>query len=413
MKKEFLKYLLPSIISMVAVSAYSFADAICVGKALGDSAIAALTVAWPPFAMAIAIGVLLGVGGGVMYSISSNKEEKGAAFATAVVLGAISGLLIGGAGLAFCPTIADLLGGKGEIGVLAEQYLNCIFWAFPMIQLNLIVSIFLKNDGHPWMALVTTVSSCVLNIILDVILVNSYDLGVIGTGIATAICQTLSLVTNLVYAYSKDMRINFKLVNFKLTWKMLQIGFAAFILESATGFVTAAFVQVASNVEGGETIYSVITNWVTIATSIVMGIAQAGQPLISKKYGEGDKDSVKELLRLSVIYSTIAGVLFVAVGYILSDGMVKIFLDEEELVAETVLAFRIYLPTVIFLGITVSISTWLESCEEVNKSFWISLLHSLILPVGFILLSLIAVDLIWWAMPVAGLVSATIAVLSK
>ena len=51
MKKEYLKYILPSTLSFLLTGIYSIVDGIFVGRAMGDAGLAAINIAWPLVAL--------------------------------------------------------------------------------------------------------------------------------------------------------------------------------------------------------------------------------------------------------------------------------------------------------------------------------------------------------------------------
>lgn len=71
----FFRYLIPSMLSMLAVSAYSFVDTFVVGQGLGAQAVAAMGVGTPVVSILYALGFLLGAGGAVNYSVAKGSGD--------------------------------------------------------------------------------------------------------------------------------------------------------------------------------------------------------------------------------------------------------------------------------------------------------------------------------------------------
>ena len=74
MKFSLTKYILPSVISMVLVGAYTNIDGLFIGNAAGDDGIAAINIVWPIVAFITSLGTGIGVGGSV---IVSNLRGRG------------------------------------------------------------------------------------------------------------------------------------------------------------------------------------------------------------------------------------------------------------------------------------------------------------------------------------------------
>ena len=72
--KEFFQYVIPSMLAFALSGVYSIADGFFVGNAMGDSALAAINVAYPLTAFLQAIGTGIGMGGAVEYSIAMGSQ---------------------------------------------------------------------------------------------------------------------------------------------------------------------------------------------------------------------------------------------------------------------------------------------------------------------------------------------------
>ena len=76
-RKEFYRYVLPSMLAFALSGVYAIADGFFVGNALGDDALAAINVAFPLTAFLQAVGTGIGMGGAVEYAISMGSGGGG------------------------------------------------------------------------------------------------------------------------------------------------------------------------------------------------------------------------------------------------------------------------------------------------------------------------------------------------
>lgn len=78
MTKEFLKYAIPSALSMLISALYTIIDGIFVGQGVGDSALAAVNIVLPFTVMIVGIANMMAVGGGSLVSknIGAKKIDK-------------------------------------------------------------------------------------------------------------------------------------------------------------------------------------------------------------------------------------------------------------------------------------------------------------------------------------------------
>ena len=137
--KEFFQYVIPSMLAFALSGVYSIADGFFVGNAMGDSALAAINVAYPLTAFLQATGTGVGMGGAVEYSISmgNQKPQRSREFFSMALylllgLGILFTFLLMGAGA----PVLRLFGATGEIYSLGKEYIFFIslvlysrFWA--------------------------------------------------------------------------------------------------------------------------------------------------------------------------------------------------------------------------------------------------------------------------------------------
>ena len=386
----FLHYLIPSLTGMILISAYTFADGFVLGQKLGEDALGALGIVTPALMFAFSIGSMFGLGGGSIYSIylgESDTQSANKIFSTSFVCALVNALIFMILGLIFVDEIGRFLGGDSKTMPYVREYLIYMFIGYPFVELNMVMSCFVKNDQHPNFAMITTTVGAGLNVIVDFVFVFGFDMGMMGAALATTICQAIAFLMNFIYAYAKKLNIRFYISNvaFSQVWRIIKNGFSAFVLEFSSGIVTFVFITIALKYYNtlGSSIYTVIVNWSIIANAMVMGVTNAAQPLISISYGQKAYERMSNFFRYSLLCATIFGLFFIIIGYIFTSEWVVVFNDSKDLVRETVPALQLYMPTFLIIGVTISCSVYFQSIEKPKQSTIISLLHGAILPIFF------------------------------
>ena len=129
MKKKYMGYIFPSMLSFLLTGIYSIVDGIFVGRALGDPGLAAINIAWPLVALITSLGTGIGIGASVIMSLNTgagNHEKTKKAEGNAFFL-LLSGSLLLVLGLyLFGPQLLTLLGAKDELFTPACTYLHYI-----------------------------------------------------------------------------------------------------------------------------------------------------------------------------------------------------------------------------------------------------------------------------------------------
>ena len=121
--RPFFRYASLGVLGMLGLSCYILADTFFVSRVLGTTGLAALNLAIPVYSFVNGCGLMLGMGGGIQYSLRRSLGERAEAnrvFTAALVLTAGAALLFVSAGLLLSGPLAALLGGRGEVYTLSR-----------------------------------------------------------------------------------------------------------------------------------------------------------------------------------------------------------------------------------------------------------------------------------------------------
>ena len=128
-RREFFRYVIPSMLAFALSGIYAIADGFFVGNALGDDALAAVNIAFPLTAFLQAVGTGIGMGGAIEYAIhaGSKHESRGKQYM------GMSIVLLGGCSILFTvlfllagPRILGAFGASGEILEYSSEYLRFV-----------------------------------------------------------------------------------------------------------------------------------------------------------------------------------------------------------------------------------------------------------------------------------------------
>ena len=249
----------------------------------------------------------------------------------------------------------------------------------------------IRADGDPKYAMITMVSGAILNTILDPIFIFVFNMGVKGAAIATIISQILTAVLNILYIRKlKSVKVNIKEFKpeLKIIKKVSMLGISSFITQMSFVFVIAFENNLlskygAQSKYGSEipiTVLGIVMKINQILNSIIIGIAAGAQPIVGYNYGAQKYDRVKQTLKnvlsISLIISTIAFILFQTIP----DKLISIFGSGDTLYMEfACLAFRIYLMLCIFNGVQIPTGIFFQAIGKSGKSAVLSLSRQIIL----------------------------------
>ena len=182
----YFKYLSAAFGSALITCVYSVVDMAMVGQYQGPEGTAALAVVAPVWNIIYSLGLLMGIGGSVIFSMKrggSENEYFTAAIIGSVLLAALSWIGI----IRFERPVLMFFGADEALYVLAQQYLRPIKVVFPLFLFNQMLAAFLRNDKSPGLATLGVLSGGIFNIFGDYFFVFVCDMGIYGAGLATAL----------------------------------------------------------------------------------------------------------------------------------------------------------------------------------------------------------------------------------
>ncbi|WP_312442493.1 MATE family efflux transporter [Lacrimispora sp.] len=409
-KNLFLRYLMPSISATLVTSIYILADTLMIGRGVGPIGIAALNLLLPLYSLFFGTGLLFGVGGGVLLSISKGKgDEQGAReyFTAALCMAAVAGVFYVTAGHLLFDPVTKFLGRNETMDLYVRGYGRILVSGAPVFLLSSFLQSFVRNDRAPKMAMAAVITGGVTNVILDYIFIFPMNMGMAGAAAATVIGSCLTLGILLSHLFSKGNSLKIVLhIKWRRAGEILINGLSSFLLETCSGIVMFLFNRQLLSYVGdlGVVVYGIISNSALIVASINNGISQASQPILAMNYGAGKKERLKETRRMGELAVCFAGLLFAGIGMLFPALVTKAFVrPTDEILAMSVPAVRIYFLSFLPMGFNILFSTWFQSVLKPGKALFICLMRGLVLSsvLVFLLPTALGVTGIWSVMPAA------------
>lgn len=194
--RDFSKYVSLNILGQMAFSCYTVADTFFVSAKLGANGLTALNLAFPIFCLINGTGLMLGMGGGIRYSIRKSRNEEKQAnciFTNAVYLVIAFAMLFVFAGLFFSGTIVRLLGADDTVFEITNTYLRVMLLFAPAFLTNNLLQCFVRNDGNPSLSMAAMITGSLSNIVLDYIFIFPLNMGIFGAIFATGLAPLISI----------------------------------------------------------------------------------------------------------------------------------------------------------------------------------------------------------------------------
>lgn len=328
--KRIAKDCIPTIFSLLMSGLYAVMDGLFVGRAVGDAGLAAINIAWPIAAVITAVGIGIGSGGSVLYSNCKGKgeEERGEqVYHQTITLLAAAGLfLLIVLGVTY-PFILRGMGARGDVYKKAAEYIQIIIFgsAFQILGTGFVPM--LRNRNLAFQAMISMAAGMGVNGVLNYILLFIVKIGIRGAAVGTIAAQFVVLMISSYFIYGKQK------VRLKIVWKnemiaeIFKIGISAFGLSLAPS-VVLLFTNLQCLKYGGDAAvacYAVISYIVFPVQSMLMGIGDGTQPLMSFYSGAGRREELGFVKKVASIAVVVLGVIFFGTVLLVSNKIPGIF----------------------------------------------------------------------------------------
>ena len=412
--RKLIKFTLPTMAMMIVSSIYGVVDGLFVSNFAGKTPFAAINLIMPYIMIFSTIGIMLGTGGSAIVAKTMGERDNKKAnnyFSLFVYVSFILGVLFAVLGIVSVRPIAVLLGAEGELLENAVQYSRIVLAVLPFNTLMFLFQPFFSTAEKPQLGLVTTISSGVMNIVLDAALVlllpQEYKLA--GAAIATAMSQVVGGVIPLVYFYRKNssiLRIGKAKFNSKIILQATTNGSSEFMTNVSMSVVGMLYnVQLIKYAgENGVAAYGVMMYVSMIFSALFVGYSIGVAPVISYHDGAKNYAELKGLLKRSVVLIGGFAVGMVIAGEVFAVPLAKLFVGYDATLMDiTIRGFRIFAVSLLFMGYAIFGSSFFTALNDGLTSAIISFLRTLVFQVAAVLLLPLVFDIdgIWYSIIVA------------
>ena len=372
--KAVAKMAIPSVISSLVTVIYNMADTFFVGRTGDALQVAAVSLTNPIFILLMAFANMFGMGVSAVASVAlGKKDEKRVKNVTAFVFygSVIVGLVCMAALLLFMRPILTLFGANAETYEFAKGYTLHISYGAPFIIWSAASSFILRVEGASKEAMIGNMIGTIANIVLDPIFISTFGMGAAGAAIATTIGNVLACLYYLWYFLKKSrlFSIHFRYFTCRngILVKICTIGLPTAIFSGLMSVSTIILNQIlVAYGNAPVAAIGIVFKANMFITFLQMGLANGVQPLFGYNYGSGDKERFQAVERFTKICCVIVGVASVILYYIGKDPIIRIFIDDNEVVAYGVQMLIGYMLSGPVIGI---LFTNMNCMQSVGRAF--------------------------------------------
>ncbi|MDR1500009.1 MAG: MATE family efflux transporter [Tannerellaceae bacterium] len=407
-------YAIPAIIALTAASLYNIADSIFIGNGVGAMAIAGLAITFPLMNLAAAFGSLVGVGASTLISVKLGQQEyEGAnkALGNVLTLNIIIGIVFTAVFLYFLDPILVFFGaGEMTIGY-ARDYMEIILIGNVVTHTYLGLNAVLRSSGHPRLAMYATLTSVVINCVLNPIFIFGFGWGIKGSAWATVISQLISLVWQIVHFADKKQLLHFKKGIYRLKAEfvrsMLSIGLSPFLMNLCSCLVVL-LINLGLKEEGGDMAigaYGIVNRIVFLFIMIIMGLNQGMQPIAGYNFGARRFDRVTKVTKLTIYWAVGVATFGFVTCQLFPSQILRLFTADAVLMREAVYGLHIVFAVFPVVGFQMVATNFFLSIGKSRQSIFLSLTRQLLflVPCLIVLPRFFGIAGVWISLPVADL----------
>ena len=409
--KKLLRFVLPSIVMMVFTSIYGVVDGLFVSNFAGKTPFAAINLVMPFIMVLGGLGFMIGTGGTALVGKllgQGEPEEANRCFSMMIWFALLLGGVLTVVGIVFMKPVSLFLGATEKmLGDCLIYGRIVIAFTVPFMLQNIFQS-FLIAAEKPKLGLVATVAAGVTNMTLDFLFVGVLPWGVAGAAIATGISQCVGAAIPLFYFLRKDSLL--RLIPTRLRAKPIVAACGNGSSELMSS-ISSSIVGMLYNFrllkyigEDGVSAYGVLMYVQFVFVAIFIGYAIGCAPIISFHYGAGNRDELKNLLKISVRLMAGGGVVLTALALLLARPLAAVFVGYDAALFDlTCHAFEVFSFAFLFAGFNIFASSFFTALNNGGVSAAISFLRTLVFQSASVILLplLFDVDGIWYAITAA------------
>lgn len=356
--KLLLTFTLPMVVGNIFQQLYNLVDSMIVGKFVGADALAAVgaTSSLNFLFFSLCLGMANGIGIIIsQFFGAGNHEDVKRAIVNSAYIMFVTLLAMGVLGYVLARPVLCMLHTPENILDDAVLYMQISCIGVFAIGIYNCVSAILRAVGDSKTPLYFLIVASILNVVLDIWFVNGFHWGVAGAAIATIIAQAIAGISCLLFAFAKNPY--FKLershmsVDFKIIGKSVRMG-VPLAFQSSLIAISCVALQSVVNTFGSAVVaaFTATGRIEQVVQQPYNSLGTAMSTYAGQNIGAGKIDRVKLGYKKGFMIMAIFSLLMLPIAQFCGEPIMKLFVDDTEVIKLGVTALRITSWFYIFLG---------------------------------------------------------------
>lgn len=389
------KLSLPAIAAQIVNLLYNLVDRIYIGHmpGNGDLALTGVGVCMSVIMIVSAFAAFVSSGGAPRASMAmgrgeQNEAEKilGNSFALQILISAVLTAIL----LLFNRPLLLTFGASENTISFATEYMNIYALGTIFVQLTLGMNSFITAQGFATTGMLSVLIGAICNIILDPIFIYGFHMGVKGAALATIISQAASTVWILRFLTGRKTVLRIRRKNLRLEARVLlpsfALGLSSFIMQASESAILICFNSSLLKYGGDVAVgaMTILSSVMQFSMLPAQGLGQGAQPITSYNFGARNTERVKKTFKL-LLTATLGYTMAIwALVMLFPQMFARIFVPNQELIAFTSWALRIYCAGMGLFGAQVACQLTFTSIGNAKASIMVAVMRKFILLIPLI-----------------------------
>ena len=334
--KGLILFSLPMMLGNIMQQLYNIADTLIVGQVLGKDALAAVGSAYTLMTFLTSIFLGLAMGSGALFSIYYGKkdtEKLKSSIIHGFILIMLITIIINILVYIFIDPILIFLNTPSELYSSMYDYLFVIFMGLIFTSIYNFIACLLRAIGNSITPLYFLIASTIINIVLDLLFVITFNMGIKGAAIATVIAQFISALGITIYFLikCKDLIPNKFKYDKNIIKELFNLSSLTCLQQSTMNFGILMIQRLINSF--GSIVMAGFASAVKIDTFAYLpsqDFGNAFSTFVAQNYGANQKERIKIGFKQAILLTSVLAIFISIIVNIFSKDLMSIFISKEE-----------------------------------------------------------------------------------
>ena len=409
---------LPLMISMLVQALYNIVDSMFVAR-LSETALTAVSLAFPLQNLLIAFGVGTGVGMASFLSRKLGERDEESATKVAgngISIASITWAVFAVLGLTVVKPFLNLFSDDAELLGLSTGYSEIVMVFSLFMFLSMMNERILQGTGDSFSSMLSQMTGAITNIILDPIFIFTLGFGVNGAAIATVIGQCVGCAVSFVCVI-RNKFIHIEPRHLKIEKRMVKaiyaVGAPTIITNSIgtvmTGAINAILISFSTTAVSIFSVYFKLQSFVFMP---IFGLSSGMVPIIAYNYGARKRKRVTETIWKGTFIASVIMVLGTLAFNFFPRELLSLFSATEEMYRIGIPALKMISLCFVPAAVSIGLGSSFQATGYGVGTMIVSICRQLmvLIPVAYILSKFLGINGVWLSFIVAEIIGLVVSI---